>query len=92
MTFDYPHPRLKHLLHGLLDENGALMAYLLMQAIEQFSLEVAELDPDQVTKETHGWVDGRAWIACAKTVLEALEDFKAPAAAEEDKDNEEVVL
>jgi hypothetical protein len=86
MTSDYPVPATQHLLHELLDKNGSLMAYLLLQAIEQFSLDVAELDPDQVTKDTNGWVDGRDWVYCAKAVLKALEDFKAPEMAEAEED------
>ena len=67
MTFDYPQPRFKRMLHELLDRHNGLMACLLMQALEQYSVAVTELDPNQVTRDTNGFVNGHAWIACARS-------------------------
>ena len=50
-------------------EQPAIMMMFLFQAIQEFAAEVAKANPDTITAQTNGVVDGRSWIACAKQVL-----------------------
>ena len=57
------------------DDQTGLMAGFIAQAIGEFAKEVANADPEQITQSTNGFVNGHAWIDCAKQVLAKQDDI-----------------
>ena len=56
------------------DKTG-LMAGFIDQAITEFAKEVANMDPEQFTQSTNGFVNGHAWVDCAKQILAKRDEF-----------------
>lgn len=51
------------------DDRTGLMAGFISQAIEEFAKAVAKEDPEQITQSTNKFVNGHAWVDCAKQIL-----------------------
>jgi hypothetical protein len=70
--------RLRKCLDDLLaeDESG-LMGTFVLKAVEDFASACVKADPQQITKDAGGWVNGHAWVECARTALAALEQLKS---------------
>lgn len=62
------------------DQTG-LMSGFILQAIEQFAIEVAEADAEEIIRATNGFVNGQAWIECAQQILAEFEPAETEDAA-----------
>jgi hypothetical protein len=67
MTIDTQNPQIKEVVR--LMESSGLMCGFVVQAIREFAKQVVEADPEEVKKNTKGFVDGDAWISCAKEIV-----------------------
>ena len=56
-----------------LTNDRALLATFIMHAVKEFAEEAAKANPDAITQETNGWINGHEWVRCAKTIL-AVDD------------------
>jgi hypothetical protein len=61
---------IKHLME--FSRHGALMQAFIMDALDKQSKAIAKMDPAEI--DTGGFINGEAWINCAKELQEALDE------------------
>jgi hypothetical protein len=65
-----------HEIGELIDEDRTgLMAGFIYQAIGEFANGVINEDPERLTQATNGFVNGQAWVDCAKQILAKQDDI-----------------